>query len=363
MKIKTITCHDVNNAGASLQAYALQNYLTMKGHEVEIIDYKPIKKVSYLKDCSPKCGSNFLLKTLYNILKFRQKLNINKKTRLYKEFKEKYLITTKKSYYSNDELKEDTPGADVYIAGSDQIWNTYIRNGIDEAFFLDFAPDDKIRASYAASFSIDDIPEEYKEKMSTLLKRMDYIAVREISGIDILKSMGIYNGVQVMDPVFLFDKEYWSKFSNTEETPSEKYILLYDFDGNKDIVSYAIKMAKKYNMKIYSIFKNKGCKYIKNMNPIKFVAYIRNADFIISNSFHATAFSIIFEKQFVVFNRKENINTRMRDLLSLIGFNNRLINNDNTEIDVIRYNQYKEKMMENIEKSKEYLNMIIGETK
>ena len=164
MKIKTITCHDVYNLGASLQAYALQNYLLSLGHEVEIIHYKP----DYLSNhhklwlvANPKFNIPFI-KQLYLLAKLPGRLIALKRKKVFDSFTSKYLRLTRR-YNSYEDLKNDAPEADCYIAGSDQIWNTLFRNGRDAAFYLDFGNQNIKRISYAASFATPEIVPEYKE--------------------------------------------------------------------------------------------------------------------------------------------------------------------------------------------------------
>lgn len=130
-----------------------------------------------------------------------------------------------------------------------------------------------------------------------------------------MKNLGREDACQVVDPVFLLTKEQWDSLLG-EKIKSEKYLLIYDFDNNDDLNKKAVELARKNEWKIYSIFPNPICdKCFYNEGPIEFVQLVKNANFVLSNSFHATAFSIIFERQFAVFERKEKINTRMRDLL------------------------------------------------
>lgn len=328
MKIKTITCHDVYNSGASLQTYALMSYLENLNHEVEIIDYKPDYLSSHYKllaVSNPKYETNIILKVMYIVLKFPGRVLALKNKVPYDQFKKDYLKITKTRYKSNDELKENLPEADVYIAGSDQIWNPTLKNGKDPAFYMDFVPDNKKKISYAASFAVEEFPLELRDKTSKMVNRINSISVREKSGLNILSSMNITDGVQVLDPVFLLDKEHWNSMCNSIDF-NEKYLFVYDFDNNNLIKEIALKIAKEKNLKIYTVFKSDySDKWIKHIGPLDFITYIKNAEFVISNSFHGTAFSLIFEKDFCVVNRQEKINTRMRDLLNDIELDNRLV--------------------------------------
>lgn len=366
MKIKTITCHDVYNCGASLQAYALMKYLQKLGHDVEIIDYKPNYLSGHFKLCAinnPRYKKNVIVMLVYILLKMPERLLSLKRKWAFDDFKHTYLYITKQRYSSNEELKDNLPDADVYFAGSDQIWNTLFENGKDPAFYLDFVPNDKIKATYAASFATEDISCKFKEEISKRLQRLDAISVRESSGLDILRTCGIEKGIQVLDPVFLLGKYEWDKMY-VESTDTDDYLFVYDFDQSLLIEQIAKQIASVNKLKIYTVFKSEYAdKHIKNIRPQEFVSYIKNAKFILSNSFHATAFSIIFEKQFLVVNRKENINTRMRDLLLELDIEKRLISNIyklEEGLTPINYEIVKQKMDILIQKSKKYINEVLG---
>lgn len=367
MKIKTITCHDVYNSGASLQAYALMRYLQQMGNEVQIIDYKPDYLSNHYKILSinnPKYKKNNIIKLIYLIFKLPERLLALRHKKKYDEFKQKYLNITSIRYKSNEELKNRLPEADIYICGSDQIWNCEFKNGKDPAFYLDFVPKGKIRASYAASFATESINNKYQNIVKERIKKLDYVSVREISALNVLKNLDIHNGIQVMDPVFLLNKEEWDSMTYKI---NEKYIFVYDFDNSDLIKDIAIDLANEKELKIYTAFKSDySNRNMKNMGPIDFISYIKNAEFIISNSFHGTAFSIIFEKDFIVINRKEKINTRMRDVLNELNIRNRLIDRDYDLSSIIKridYTEVNKHLNDKINISKKYLDKIISSSR
>ena len=330
MNIKTITCHDVYNVGASLQAYALATYLKKLGNNVEIINYKP----DYLSNHFSLLGVNNprfdhpILRQMYQIAKFpeRIKKRFGRRKKAFDIFTAQYLPLTDKCYTSNAQLQDDLPEADVYFAGSDQIWNPLFRNGKDSAFYLDFVPEEKIKASYAASFAVKSLPDEYKKQIKQWLSRLDYISVREKSGVDIINGLGIVGAKQVLDPVFLLDKSEWKKLEKSVDI-KQPYILVYDFDSDINIQTYVKNLSKVNNWKIYSVLQCKYCdKSFEDYGPQTFLYLVHHAEVVVSNSFHATAFAIIFNKQFYVFGREENINSRMQDLLIEFGLENRYAN-------------------------------------
>ena len=359
MKIKTITCHDCYNLGASLQAYALQHYLESMGHDVKVINYKP----DYLSNhhklwivSNPKFDKPFI-KQLYLIAKLPGRLLALKRKKVFDNFTTKYLKLTRR-YNSYEELKNDAPEADCYIAGSDQIWNTLFRNGRDAAFYLDFGNQNIKKISYAASFATPEIIPEYKEFVENKLKRIDSVSIRERISLPLLESLGRKDGVAVCDPVFLLNKNQWEQnIINVEDQQS--YILVYLSEKSKQIENITKTIAKKTGWKIYivgAIREKYADKCFINVGPFDFVRLIRNSKFVISNSFHATAFSIIFEKKFCVVNREEGINERMKSVLNDFGLNERLVTKyDNNLLKEIDYLIIKEKVQSIIDFSKKWI--------
>lgn len=336
MKIKTITCHDVYNHGASLQAYALQIYLIGLGHDVEIIDYKPeyLSRHYRLWSIANPIYDKLIVKQLYLLAKLPRRILALRRKRVFDNFTRKYLRLTPHKYHSNDELKANPPEADIYIAGSDQIWNTLSQNGKDPAFYLDFAPPEKIRISYAASFSTANIKDIYTSFVKKQLQNFNSISIREKSSIPLLLSLG-FKGVAVCDPVFLLSKEEWESLLLPQKR-HDKYVLVYDCDDNKVIQNIAEKISKNNKLKIYNIGTSNKKYASKNYiysGPIEFLSLVHDASFVISNSFHATAFSLIFQRNFCVVSRKEEINIRMESILDELGLSSRLVSEYSSILD------------------------------
>lgn len=329
MNIKTITCHDVYNYGASLQAYALQEYLTAQGHNVEIIDYKPdYMRVHYNFWYVPK-NSRYYQRAMNSIfIRFLlccyfapHRFATFGRKKKFDTFREKFLKCTKR-YMSYEELVADAPSADAYVAGSDQIWNSELPNGKDPGYFLQFGDEKTKRIAYAASFGIPEVSKECREKMNAWLQKFDAISVREKTALNILETIGV-EGVNVVDPVYLLTKEQWSNFAGEKRVVMDKYILVYDLDlDNEKISEEAEKLSKLHNCKIVAVCGLAKCPYaqkcITDAGPQEFVNLIKNAEFVLSNSFHATSFSIILNRPFATFYKKKNI-SRMADLLNSTG--------------------------------------------
>ncbi|WP_077602082.1 polysaccharide pyruvyl transferase family protein [Oceanobacillus sojae] len=366
MKIYTITCHGAYNHGASLQAFALLRYLTQCSHDVEIIDYKPAYLSNHYKLFrinNPKWEKNLLTKLFYLGIKVPLRIPGLKRKRAFDQFTASYLTVTKSQYRSNEELKNKLPERDVYLCGSDQIWNGLYQNGKDPAFYLDFVPKGKTKASFAASFATEEIAADLIPFVQKRIKRLDGISVREKSGISILNRMGIYNGKQVVDPALLLTRRDWNEIGKKQF--HDKYILVYDFDNNQLIKEIAVKISKEKNLKIYSINPGKvnyADKYFRYAGPDVFISLVRDAAFIISNSFHAAVFSVLYQKDFAIVNRRESINTRMRDFLEDLKLESRLVHPCYKMKDLLNPIDYKESELilnGKIAQSKLYLDIVL----
>jgi len=364
LKIKTITCHDVYNFGATLQAYALSKYLFDQGNEVEIINYKPDYLTFDLWAIGKKWNKNFLLKTIYFLYVVPRRLSMKKRRQKFDEFKISHLNITQKKYISSSELKMSPPVADIFFAGSDQIWNPLLPNGKDPAFFLDFVANGSIKASYAASFSVKEIPMELKESIKKYLQNFDFVAVREPSAIPILENLKIKDAEVVVDPVFLLDSEDWNEIASSPI--KEKYILVYDQENNKLLKDIALKLKKKYNVKILAIETLYPMSFadirLRDAGPQDFLGLIKNCEICLTNSFHCISFSLIFRKSFYLFKRTHlDVNSRMTDLLEYLNLTDRVINDNKDKINLSKldYGNVGKLLDKRILSSKNYIKNVI----
>ena len=363
MKIKTITCHDVYNYGASLQAYALQTYLTSIGHDVEIIDYLPdyisgrykffnILPNSRLYKYAIKNKLFYFLCCLYQV---KRKYSTYGRKKVFDSFKEEYLLCTK-LYKDYQELKADPPTADAYVVGSDQVWSCTSAIGKDPAFYLDFGSSSIKRYSYAASFGQSKIQPENKALVFSKLQKFNGISVRENTGLEILQSLSI-EGINVVDPVLLLNQEDWNQLIPTERIVKKNYILVYDlYHADTEMKEAVCSVAKNNGLKIVSINSRSGLNYadinISNAGPIEFLNLIKYCTYCFSNSFHATAFSVIFHKPFYVFNRHDNV-SRIKDFLTIIDME-QCLNPEQMNV-IFNYNVIDNRLQKMIITSKKYL--------
>lgn len=336
MRTKTITSHDVYNYGASLQAFALQQFLLENGHENEIIDYKPLYSRArynfwYISPRYKFSSCKFLWFPVCLFLSLKRFKTIKRKKK-FDVFTKNYLCLTRNRYNDITSLEKAGLKADAFIVGSDQVWNSDHINGRDPANYLSFVNGDAKKLSYAASFGMDHIKDGFEYMVRSNLLRFDYITVRESHALSILAGLGL-KGEQVVDPTLLHSRTWWEKHCR-RNTIEEAYVLIYDFGKSAVIRDIAKKIAEEKGLKIYSINDFSTHEYadvnINDAGPIEFISLIKDADYFISNSFHGTIFAMIFEIPFIVVKRtKGNVNSRMESLLQMVNAEGRLISDIN----------------------------------
>lgn len=331
-KVELITLQDVPNYGSVLQAYATQKTFEKLGYECEIIKYTPerMTKLGMLKNIkhkSEKFEKSLLWRTAARIVIFPSYI---KRFGMFKKFRKKYLNETSKTYRTNEEIKVANLKADIYCTGSDQVWNSGWNGGIDKAMFLDFAPKNAKCITYAASFGKSELDNNEIKQTKKLLEKYESISVRESSAVDILKDLGI-KSTNVVDPTLLLSGEEWRELSSNK-FKNEKYILVYNLNRNNKIDEYAQMVAKKKGLKVKYISYQLHEKYKKGKvycSPSieDFIALIDNAQLVVSDSFHATAFSVNLNTDFAIV-LPNKYSTRLNSFLMQLGLKDRVIKKD-----------------------------------
>ena len=366
-KIGIITFHNTRNYGASLQMFALFKYLCRQGYEVEVIDY--ISNVSkHYSILFPKFRKNVVayLKQLKNNLSHHKEMVYKKN--LFDNFNKRYIRITERKYRNTADLKRMPPEEDIYITGSDQVWNTSLTGKVDDGYLLNFGEKEIKRVSYAASIGSDELDAKYKEQMISLISNLDAISVRESSAKTELDKYIDKPISVVTDPVFLMTSKQWKEELALTDKCNEKYIFVYLVVSSQEVVDIVNKISEQTGYPIYcnkkdDRYKNVGC-IMQDVDPRKFVELIKNAEYIISNSFHATAFSIIFQRKFFVVPHK-TLNARISDLLEMVGLEARqIVKPDDLEgLDwrkEIDYSTCAANLEDAIQQSKEYLKRVIA---
>ena len=346
VKIGIITFHRAHNFGAMLQAFALQRFLS-KNYDVKIIDYRPIaiEREYYIQ----KGFKSFIKNQIKWIIRYKQQKYLKQKRKKFIKFENNYLEKTKDSYNETSIIK--TNGLfDLFIAGSDQIWNIDITTS-DLHFFLDFVDDDNKKITYAASFGKIGLIKNNSNKdyIISLLSKIKEPLLREDEGIDELKSLGVdtwKDAKIVCDPSFLMDKIEWNLMFNLEDN-KEHYILLFLVAKPTNSIEFAhnLSIEKKLKVKFISTYGKvsdcpEWCENTMSSGPIEFLKLIYNADYIVTTSFHGMAFSINFRKQFFYELDRNEIgrNSRLTKLSTVFSLSDNEILDK--QIDDINYIDY-----------------------
>lgn len=311
-KVGIITIHFPYNYGAMLQAYATQKFLDNHNIKNEIIDFRPyeIDKDYHIRvEMLAKKPILFLHMCLAKMLGKR------KKYKKFEKFLNNEMRLSSKRYKSINE--KDNLEYDVLVAGSDQIWNPDIMRKRYE-YALDFEDKTK-KISYASSFGKDGIEKEISEKLKSCFVKFSSVSTREEQGINILKEMEIENAVKVCDPVFLLSRKEWEAIESPDIKVRGKYVVLYSLQNNEEMNTCIQKISKQYHYKIVSIHPTgvvkKFADYnISDIGPKEFIYLIHHAEYVFSNSFHAAAFSIIFNKKLYAFLHSKT-GSRVKNLL------------------------------------------------
>jgi hypothetical protein len=357
MKVGILTFHRAINYGALLQAYALQQAVKQLGRECFIIDYRCSYLENPYKLIDIRRWSN--IKAILADLAYFPILNLKHKK--FKAFIEKniYLGEFHTSFNCSDLY-------DCFITGSDQVWN-YQLTDFDKTYFLNFTERTK-RNSYAASFGLDDIPSQYTSEYNNLLKEFRKISVRENRGADIISSLIGQNVNVVIDPTLLLTDEEWYKVASPNKT-KYPYVLIYELSYSKSLHNFASYLAKKKNYNIIyindSLIERENVKYKRSVGPEEWLALFRDAEYIVTNSFHGTAFSINFRKQFFteLLPPPYKVNSRLENILDTFQLRDRIImNGENKNIDKsINYNSVLKILEKKRQHSIDFLKQIVSE--
>lgn len=328
MKVKIITRHAVANYGSILQAYATQKVMENLGCESEIINYvRTDEQGLNISDTmlrrNARWNRNAVTRLIYKML---QTPVYNGTYQKFKKYREDFLVESEKLYSTDEELKE-LPEADIYCTGSDQVWGSIGNVQFDPNYFLEFVPEGKKCISVAASFGSDSIPECLSEELPKMLKKYSDITVRESSAVQLLDKLGM-KSKQMLDPTLLLERSEWEKICDPN-IKEKGYVLIYQLHEDKKLEQYAEDFAKSVGKPLIRIsiswlYRFKSGKLAYMPSPQKFLTYFSNCDYVVTDSFHATVFSIMFNKKFIDI-LPQNTGTRIVSLLSLLGISERIV--------------------------------------
>lgn len=338
MKTGILTFHCADNYGAMLQAYGLKTFLKTIEPDTEIVPYEPffMRGRHWLIPWYPGISPGAMIRS--GVCRIRTIFSdyILQKKRM-KTFRTRYLTPGLRPVRTLKGLKHLT--YEVYVLGSDQIWNPDITFGLRRAYFGAFSNGyKKFVIAYAASLGGNSLDDSYDQEMRLLLANVDRLSVREKAAVPYVSRMAGKEVSAVVDPVFLLDVDEWKKI---EVLPKKRnYILVYKTEKNEKLMECAKKLATEKNLPVIELKYQKGIQSEDKQiiveigaGPAEFLGYIHHADYVVTNSFHAMAFSIIYQKKFLAFEHSTR-NTRLENVLEQCALEKRMVRNESEPHDI-----------------------------
>lgn len=368
-KVGILTFHKAKSYGAMLQAYALQTIIEKLGYSAELINYDRfyIKNEAAISNSTLKDRiKNNIMSVIEKAYKFTYRNNIQLTEKHFGEFRDKYLRIGRTEYKTIADMSKETCNYDHYVVGSDQVWNPDTIN--HEAFYFTFLTNEENTIAYAPSIGVSNIKnDDIRNKMKNYLTHIRYLSCREKDGTNLLAELTGRHVERVLDPTLLLDADEWTKIA-VDTSVNEPYVLCYFLGSLYYGRKFSKAISKKLGIKWVSIPQNPAdilcsAKKTRGTGPLEFLSLFRNASVICTDSFHGTAFSIIFRKNFFSFcrrNFKGNASrlSRITSVLDLLGLSDRLIMpNDEFNINKleINYDSVVSKLDDERKKSIEYL--------
>lgn len=369
MKIGIITIQKSPNYGGSLQSFALFQFLKNKGYECEVIDLlRPINPgyIESSKYSSLRPAQVGIKQRIKNFLGFKKP---NVQAKYSDEFNAKMDTFNKRinftvPYKSVDLLYSNCSEYDIYLTGSDQVWNPTMQFSI-EPYFLTFAPNGARKISYGSSLGITNLRENEKVLFAKWLSDYENISVREQTAVEVLRSFVNKKINRVLDPTFLLNKEEWLSIC---KPPKKKgYLLFFSLTFHEDFINYGLELSRQSGLELIYLCRkqpdtNKEYKIVRDASPEEFLGYIKNAECVITDSFHATVFSIQLGTSnfFSYIPKTAKRGSRITDVLSLLGIENHVLDDysatwEDLSNRKLKHDDISIRVNEEAEKSRNYL--------
>lgn len=360
--------HDKSSFGACLQGYALWYYLS-QNNDCEMVNL-PVTKNEEHKETLIIHIKVFVAKCLSFLKNFRNPVYLkalrDSKARIKKFETFNSLIKMSKKCWTKETIYQNPPSYDVWVSGSDQLWNPRIYFDI-EPYLLAFTREEDKRISYASSLGVLEIAPDYEAMFQSAIPRFSSIAMREASTIPIIQKYTDIKIENVLDPTFLLSKDEWRNLAK-ERKIQEKYILCYFLSYSQEIIDFCKCQARSKGLvpvfistAVSNVIEFADTLFVQNAGPSEFLYLFDNADFVMTDSFHGTVFSLIFEKQFYSYiGRNLKASSRITDLLSSLGIKGNAISTLSEPIVHVDYTILSVLLQKRIKESKEYLNKAIN---
>jgi len=319
LKVGILTFHDEPNYGAFLQTYGLSEAIKSLGYDVEIIDLRINKAYKY----------NFIVKFLSPAIRYF----------IFETVRKKYLKRTEKIYHSSKELLETPPEFDIYVLGSDQVWNKDITTELKYSYFFDFVNDTKTRFSYASSFGMNewDFDNAETSTIKRLLGKFSSIAVRESTAVSLCKNNCNLDTTLVVDPALLIS-DYSKLTGRIIQKP--KSMVCFKFTKGDSFYNFLREFKAKNNYKVSILAKTLPVNGLSNIalpTVGQWIKSIAEAEIVLTDSYHALIFSIIYKKQFIVLPANIKNFNRLSELLSDLNLTDRIFNSYNEVLEDSRW--------------------------
>lgn len=335
MKSYIITTSFANNYGALLQAYALRCFVSkVTNDDCAIIDYWPKDSEDVWNIYYRNIDFRTIVRNIFVFLDFKYRKSFRRRKELIFKFRKEHLNLTHQKYHTQNEILKDAMFYinSNFICGSDQIWNTtsYWK---DPVYFLDFVSLLKGSKAIAYAPSITDKwLDKDKNELKGYLEKFEALSVREKSDVKQVRELTDKSVCHVIDPVFLLEPKEWESFSSNGIKLDFEYILCYFLGTSQNAVSLVNKLKEKTGLKVVHLNINyhdafHSDEVIIEASPIDFVSLVKGAKYVVSNSFHCSAFSVIFKKNYFVI-PKNHANSRMGSLQEMCNINNRIFDNN-----------------------------------
>ena len=361
--IGILTFHNANNYGAVLQAYALQTYLGKDDFtKVEIIDFctkAHIKSARIFKRKSENGLKNIILQAL-TCLRY---IPLHKKKMKFESFRQDFLHLSKHKYTSERDFLTNISPYDVYISGSDQVFNPNIE--FSQVYYLNFHPSYGKKIAYAPSFGISTFNDEIKNKILPFLQDFQSLSCRENVGAQYMSKILKKNIPTVLDPVFLIKKEEWESIMKIPEE-NYKYIFVYDLCGGKELIKISKRLKEITGLKIICATAHtkefySGCKSKYSIGPLELLGYINRAEYVVTDSFHGTSLSIILNTKVLSYIALPHVSNRITSIMEQLHIKDQIITNvNNFNFSSIKFTNYQTELQSLISSSKNYLKKALN---
>ncbi|MBQ8260299.1 MAG: polysaccharide pyruvyl transferase family protein [Clostridia bacterium] len=326
MKVGILTFPNSTSYGATLQMYALYRTVNKLGHSASVINYHN----EYMKAYKHTLGSGSLTARL------KRRASYFMHSRLYRNFrsfeKRNMSFLPEKSFSDKSKLVSIGGGLDAAICGSDQVWNPDITDS-DLSFFLDFCGDRTRRISYAPSFGVESISPELSGAVASELEKFHAVSVREEKGRELVLGMTGKDVPVVVDPTMLVSAEEWSALEREYPVGEGGYILYYTIRRSHSLMQFCRELSARTGLRVIAVggnfiksMKTRGSsiEYASDISPEQWLYLVNHARYVVTNSFHGTAFSINFRKDFYV-EFSSATNSRLENITGMLGLESRVV--------------------------------------